>query len=134
MADGARRSRACLRLKRPMPRVRQTPPIAERRRAMASSDNKDSIKITLDDLAAVTLTEPATPAAQPASPTAGAKSYGSISNAADELVTGSETRGSILLQGWFYLGTAGLLGAVIGWGISEPMFVDGEGHRWGNAW
>jgi len=27
---------------------------------------------------------------------------------------------------------AGLVGALAGWAICEPSFVDGEGHRWGN--
>jgi hypothetical protein len=44
----------------------------------------------------------------------------------------TEEQGSILLQAWFYLGAAGLLGAVIGWGICEPRFLDGNGQRWGN--
>jgi Inner membrane component of T3SS, cytoplasmic domain len=46
----------------------------------------------------------------------------------------TEERGSILLQGWFYLGSAGLLGAVAGWAIGEQGFVDGAGHRGGNSW
>jgi hypothetical protein len=42
-------------------------------------------------------------------------------------------RGSIFLQGWFYLGTAGLLGALAGWAICEPGFLDGrQGLHWGN--
>jgi len=85
-----------------------------------SPENKDkSIKITLDDLANVSMPDPATlfPAAQ----TAGqAKVYGRISDAAGEIQTAPEEKGSILLQGWFYLGAAGLLGALIGWGICEP--------------
>jgi len=45
----------------------------------------------------------------------------------------AEERASFLLQGWFYLGAAGLLGAMIGWGLCEPGFVDGAGaNRWGN--
>jgi len=46
----------------------------------------------------------------------------------------AEEKGSILLQAWFYLGAAGLTGALLGWGICEPRFVDGDGHRWGNLW
>ena len=40
--------------------------------------------------------------------------------------------GSIFLQGWFYLGAAGFLGALAAWGICEPAVIDGQGHRWGN--
>ena len=97
------------------------------------NENKDqSIKITLDDLAKVSMPEPnaMTSAALAAG---GAKVYGSISEASDPKTQVTEEKGSFLLQGWFYLGVAGLLGAIIGWGICEPRFVDGEGHRWGNV-
>jgi len=57
-----------------------------------------------------------------------------VTNAAEQLPELPQERGSILLQGWFYLGLAGLLGATMGWAIAEPAFVDGEGHRWGNTW
>lgn len=90
----------------------------------------EGIKITLEDLDAVSM-----PAANP-SPiipaAAGSRSYGTISEAADPTPAVAEERGSILLKGWFYLGVAGLLGALIAWGICEPFFVDGGGHRWGN--
>jgi hypothetical protein len=47
----------------------------------------------------------------------------------------SEQGGSILLQGWFYLGAAGLLGAVLGWGLCERSFADAATERhWGNIW
>jgi Inner membrane component of T3SS, cytoplasmic domain len=53
----------------------------------------------------------------------------------DEPVVGEQERGSILLQGWFYLGLSGLLGALVGWGICEPAFVDmRSANRWGNIW
>jgi type III secretion system (T3SS) inner membrane Yop/YscD-like protein len=91
----------------------------------------DAIKITAEDLAAVAL--PQTPVISPAaaSPT-GAKVYGTINETAEQLVTVTAERGSILLQGWFYLGLAGLVGALAGWAIAEPGFVDGPGHRYGN--
>jgi hypothetical protein len=38
------------------------------------------------------------------------------------------------MKGWFYLGAAGLIGALAGWAVCEPAFIDGEGHRWGNIW
>jgi uncharacterized Tic20 family protein len=96
-------------------------------------DNKNEpIKITLDDLASVSLEQVLSPKPGTATP-GGAKVYGSVNAASDQAspVTADE-KGTILLQGWFYLGLAGLLGALIGWGIAEPAFVDGAGHRWGN--
>jgi hypothetical protein len=78
---------------------------------------------------------PSVSAAGPAIPTSpGAKSYGNINNAAaGDSPTLAQEKGSVLLQGWFYLGLAGLLGALAGWGISEPGFVDGgRGGHWGN--
>jgi hypothetical protein len=93
--------------------------------------NDKPLKITLDDIASVSVTEPAI-VAQPQSPT-GVKSYGTINQVAEEFVPVSEERGSILLQGWFYLGSAGLVGALAGWAIAEPGFVDsGTSQRWGN--
>ena len=96
-----------------------------------SPENKDkSIKITLDDLASVSLPDASAqvPAAQT---TGGAKVYGSISEASDPQTQIAEEKGSILLQGWFYLGLAGLVGAFLGWAICEPWFLDGPDRR---AW
>lgn len=99
-----------------------------------SPENKDkSIKITLDDLASVTL--PAADAMIPAAPVAGgAKIYGSINAASDPQTQIREEKGSLLLQAWFYLGAAGLLGAIVAWGICERSFIDNGGneHGWGN--
>jgi hypothetical protein len=94
-----------------------------------ASPNDKPLKITLDDIASVVVPEPVTPPAQPAT---GVKIYGTITEAAEQFIPVSEERGSILLQGWFYLGVAGLLGAIAGWGIAEPGFVDGKGGHWGN--
>ena len=97
-----------------------------------SPENKDkSIKITLDDLANVSL--PAPDAMIPASQaTGGAKVYGSIA-ASDPQTPVVEEKGNFLLQGWFYLGVAGMLGALAGWAIAEPHFIDGgTGYSWGN--
>jgi hypothetical protein len=100
---------------------------------MPNTDNNDVIKITLDDLARVKVPEAGTGPILPASP--GTRSYGTITDAAGQAPAVAEESGSILLQGWFYLGLSGLLGAVVGWGIAEPAFVDGPGtHRWGNIW
>jgi hypothetical protein len=97
---------------------------------MASGDNKDAIKITLDDLANVSV--PDVPAAPTPTGATGLRSYGTVAEAAEQAPVLPEERGSILLQGWFYLGVAGLLGATAGWAIAEPGFTDGGRHSWGN--
>lgn len=96
---------------------------------MNLNDRSETVRVTLEDLGAIPAAE--SPAVLPA-PTA-QKSYGSIHTAAESPVLPHE-KGSILLQGWFYLGVAGLLGALAGWAIAEPGFVDGGGMRWGNVW
>jgi hypothetical protein len=100
---------------------------------MPTSDNKEPLRITSDDLARVVVPDelPVAAAGQSAS---GAKSYGSITDAAEKAPAIAEERGSFLLQGWFYLGAAGLLGSLLAWSICEPAFIDGPGgHRWGNV-
>lgn len=100
---------------------------------MPNPNDKEPIKITLDDLASVTV--PASNVVSPISYAPGTKSYGTITEAAEQFVPVSEERGSIFLQGWFYLGVAGLAGAVLGWGICEPAFIDnGKTQSWGNFW
>ena len=98
---------------------------------MAPNDKNEPIRITLEDLANV---ESAPPIAAPGASQSAAsgKNYGNVAEATDPIVESKEERGSILLQGWFYLGAAGFLGALAAWGICEPAFVDGDGHRWGN--
>ena len=100
---------------------------------MPTHNDKEPLRITAEDLAGVVVPVegPATAAGSPDAPAA--KSYGSINDAADKAPVVAEERASFLLQGWFYLGAAGLLGAMIGWGLCEPGFVDGVGaNRWGN--
>lgn len=101
---------------------------------MASGNNKDAIKITLEDLANVSVPESAAAAAPaPAPGQTGGKVYGSINTAAgDDPTTETKSKSNILLQGWFYLGAAGLIGTLAAWGITEPFFVDGQGHNWGD--
>jgi hypothetical protein len=94
--------------------------------------------VTLEELADAARLEPAAlvPAAEQAAVTnASAKSYGNINTMPDAPALHHD-KASILLQGWFYLGVAGLLGALAGWGIAESGFVDGptSSHRWGNVW
>ncbi|MBZ5505923.1 MAG: FHA domain-containing protein [Acidobacteriia bacterium] len=100
---------------------------------MASTDDKPTLKITLEDLAKVEL--PAqTPGGTMVATAAGEKKYGNIATPGDGPVAVAEEKGSIFLQGWFYLGAAGLVGALVGWGICEPFFSDGPGARgsWAN--
>jgi hypothetical protein len=93
--------------------------------------NDRPLKITLEDIASVAVPEPAVIAPTPQA--SGARSYGTINQAAEQFVPVAEERGSILLQGWFYLGIAGVLGALAGWAIAEPGFTDdGTTQHWGN--
>ncbi len=102
---------------------------------MPSPNEGDAIKITNDDLDGVVIPEPAV--SVPSAPPPGAKVYGTINETAEQFVSIPTERGSILLQGWFYLGLAGTLGALAGWAIAEPGFTDGANARsqahWGNV-
>ena len=98
---------------------------------MSNDSLQDGIKITLEDLANVQVTEGAPGPILPAAPAS--RSYGTITDASSQTPLGEKERGSLLLQGWFYLGGAGLLGALAGWAICEPGFSDGGGlNHWGN--
>jgi hypothetical protein len=48
---------------------------------------------------------------------------------ADGPAVATEEKGHIFLKGWFYLGLAGLLGSLVGWGICEPFFSEAAGRR-----
>ena len=98
---------------------------------MANTDNKPALKITLEDLAKVTVPQEAIRVSGGAAAGA-ARQYGNISTPAAEQVVVDEGKSNIFLQGWFYLGVAGLVGAVVGWGICEPWFVDGPPTHWVN--
>ncbi len=95
---------------------------------MASTDDKPTLKITLDDLASVELPAQAPRGAMVATAT-GAKQYGNIATPADGPAVAVEEKGSIFLKGWFYLGVAGTVGALAGWGIGEPFFKEGAASR-----
>lgn len=101
---------------------------------MPSPNDRDAIKITAEDLAAVAIPEPAVSAQS--APSSGARVYGTINETAEQFVSVPAEHASIFLQGWFYLGLAGLLGAIAGWAIVEPGFADGvsgSSHsHWGN--
>jgi Inner membrane component of T3SS, cytoplasmic domain len=95
---------------------------------MANTDDKPALKITLEDLAKVSLPE-ATAVSTTTAAIGAARQYGNISMpGADAAAVVDEGKSNILLQGWFYLGVAGLLGALAGWGIGEPFFRDDAGH------
>jgi hypothetical protein len=83
----------------------------------------EKIRITLEDLEKVRV---------PQKDASGLpQSYGSI--ATESAAPVQETKGSILMKGWFYLGISGLVGAVLAWGICEPWFIDGARNSWANA-
>jgi hypothetical protein len=95
-----------------------------------SEETKDVLRVSLDDLQSVPSeqTAVATPATQ-----VGARNYGSIYEpSAPEILT--QEKGHFFLKAWVYLGLAGFVGAMLGWVIAEPGFVDGVGSRWGNIW
>ena len=100
---------------------------------MASTDDKPALKITLEDLDRVEVAaQPSGVMAAGAAP-ATSRQYGNIASPSAEPVTAEESKSNIFLQGWFYLGLAGMLGALLGWLVAEPWFVDGQGpERWGN--
>ncbi len=99
------------------------------------SDQPEPLKITYEDLSR--LDDAANPRSDAdgdtATPEAPAKRYGNIRDAVAPAVDGPVARGSILLKSWFYLGAAGLFGALVGWALIEPVYVDGpEKGAW--AW
>jgi len=98
---------------------------------MSLDDNQEKLRISLDDLSSVAAPPPPAAGSLPAAVPAGSKSYGNINTTPDAPVMAQE-KGSLLLQAWFYLGVAGLLGSLAGWGICEHSFVDGQGAHWGN--
>ena len=98
---------------------------------MANTDDRPVLKITLEDLAKVELPAQA-PAAAAAPAMAGAKQYGNIAAEVEGPAAAAEEKTPIYLQGWFYLGAAGLLGALAGWAIGEPFFIDGPDRTLGD--
>jgi hypothetical protein len=102
---------------------------------MANTDDKPPLKITLEDLANVNVRNDGQGAASAAATApGGARQYGNIAApGADAAAVKDEGKSKFYLQGWFYLGLAGMSGAFLAWAVCEPRFVDGEGHRWGNT-
>jgi Inner membrane component of T3SS, cytoplasmic domain len=106
---------------------------------VSNGDQQEVIRVTLDDLnqtsdgASDRGSERVADQSAPEKATLAARSYGNITEP-DAPVLGEQQKGSILLQAWFYLGIAGLVGSLAGWGLAEPGFVDGAARRWGNIW
>jgi hypothetical protein len=93
--------------------------------------DKDPIRITFEELQSVSVGEEE---ARSISTAPGERTYGNINAVMEDRTVAAPEHGSLFLKGWFYLGLAGLLGAVAGWAICEPWFVDG-GPRgtWANT-
>jgi Inner membrane component of T3SS, cytoplasmic domain len=100
---------------------------------MAGTNDKPALKITLEDLAKISVVDQASAAVATAAAPGKARQYGNIASPGAEPVVADEGKSNIFLQAWFYLGMAGMVGALLAWAICEPRFVDGEGGpRWGN--
>lgn len=96
---------------------------------MNTEDRPQTLRITTDEV------EQGLPHAMPGRslrPRA-ATNYGRIATPAAPKKIAPEI-GRIFLRSWFYLGGAGLLGALAAWAIVEPGFTDGVSTRWGNVW
>lgn len=99
---------------------------------MPNTDDKPALKITLEDLAKVDVRDEAPSGVITAAAT-GAKQYGNVAGPGDAPALATQDKPSIFLQGWFYLGIAGLVGALVGWGLCEPFIYEGPERR-GSLW
>jgi hypothetical protein len=101
---------------------------------MDTNSNEQTLKITSADLADITVPN-AGPNPIGVSREGQSTSYGTITEAADKAPSVEEKSGSLFLKAWFYLGAAGLLGAILAWALFEPGFTDGGvSQHWGNFW
>jgi len=91
---------------------------------MANTDDKP-LKITLEDLERVSVQQEPQSVARGGLAAGVARQYGNVADQPGTPEFAETEKGSIFLQGWFYLGTAGLIGALLGWAIAEPFFKDG---------
>jgi len=98
---------------------------------MANTNDKPALKITLEDLEKVSTTASSHAAATAVAPGM-ARQYGNIASPGAEPVIEDQGKANFFLKGWFYLGVAGLAGALVGWALCEPWFLDSGGRRWGN--
>jgi hypothetical protein len=101
---------------------------------MANTEDKPAFKITLEDLAKVSVPQQAMRAVEATGAPDVARRYGNISTPSAEAAVVDEGKSKIFLQAWFYLGAAGMLGALLAWAICEPGFVDSrDAHGLGNT-
>src|SRR5438445_274924 len=98
-----------------------------RRGTMSSPNDRDAIKITAEVLAGVVIPEPV--GSVPSALSTGARVYGTINETAEQFVSVPTERASVFLQGWFYLGLAGLLAALARGAVAVPGFADGTSGR-----
>jgi hypothetical protein len=96
------------------------------------SEPQQPLRVSLEELKETAVTNAPETVVRGEAGEAGVKSYGNI-NVVPDAPTTLHQKGSLLLQAWFYLGVAGLVGSLTGWAVAEPGFVDGPGvNRWGN--
>ena len=99
------------------------------------SDPQQPLRVTLEELAEAARSAPAplaSAAEQPAVASPTVKSYGNI-NAMPDAPALPHEKGSILLQAWFYLGSAGLLGALAAWASQNPALLTAPETRTAGA-
>ena len=94
---------------------------------MNHEDQQETLRVSVEEVEQATLRQVPRRVLRPRP-----AGYGSIAHADARRVT--PERGSILFQGWFYLGAAGLLGSLAAWAIAEPGYVDGPVDGWGKFW
>jgi hypothetical protein len=95
---------------------------------MANEDNK--ITVSWDDIRK-TDSLPTTPV----TPTQPQSGWGRIDTPAQPTFQAATSQGGALaMQSWFYLGSAGFIGAFLAWMMCEPSFEDAAGYEsWGNV-
>lgn len=86
------------------------------------ASREDTVKITWTDLEKTS--SPVKGSSSP-SGTKG-KSYGKVSGASGQAASSSS---SLTRQSWFYLALAGIVGALLGWGLTEPSYEDARGAQ-----
>jgi hypothetical protein len=102
-------------------------------------EDSNKIRISFEEVERVVL-EPQWPQTQPPPPpppgaTGGPRQWGTVAAGPGAVYPGTGAAaqgGSFFLQGWVYLGLAGLVGAFLAWAICEPNFDDGNSNQWGN--
>ena len=97
------------------------------------NENRQPLRVSLEELAEVANATPIASVRRSRTGDQSAKSYGNI-NTTPDVPALDQQKGSVLLQGWFYLGLAGTARNAGRLGITEPGFVDGpsNGRHWGD--